>query len=233
MGKELKEQITIDGPAASGKSTLAKKVAKALDAYFINTGDMYRTLTWAALERGIDINREQSKIVDLLTKVNIRYVADHEKNLTLTCEGVQVKPEVIRAPHVTEKVSFVASIPAVREWLVARQRESAELGLLVMEGRDIGTVVFPEAHYKFFVTASPEVRAMRRLAQDGEVPEGTTVEKVAQGIAKRDELDSNRAISPLKQADDAVFVDTSKLSVDDATDKIVQHVKKKQSLIHA
>ena len=229
----MKEQITIDGPAASGKSTLAKKVAKALNAYFLNTGDMYRTLTWAAMERGIDINREQSKIVDLLGQVDIRYVTDSERNLVLTCEGIQVKPEEIRAPHVTEKVSFVASIPAVREWLVARQRESAELGLLVMEGRDIGTVVFPKANYKFFVTASPRVRAERRLAQDSEVPEGTTVEKVAQDIAKRDELDSNRPISPLKQADDAIFVDTSDLTIDQATEMIVESVKQKQSVVHA
>ena len=229
----MNEQITIDGPAASGKSTLAKQVADRLDAFFINTGDMYRALTWAALEKGIDINREQARIVNLLNDVNIRYVADHAKNLTLTCQGKAVEPRLIRAPHVTEKVSYVASIPAVREWLVARQRESAELGLLVMEGRDIGTVVFPEAHYKFFVTASPEVRAMRRLAQDGEVPEGVTVESVAADIAKRDELDMNREVSPLKQADDAVFIDTSKLSVDEATEKIVKHVRKKQSAVHA
>ena len=229
----MNEQITIDGPAASGKSTLAKAVAKKLDAFFINTGDMYRTLTWVALERNIDVNREQSKIVDLLGQVDIRYVTDKDKNLVLTCEGKPVVPESIRAHHVTEKVSIVASIPAVREWLVARQRESAALGLLVMEGRDIGTVVFPKAHYKFFVTASPRVRAERRLAQDGEVPEGSTVEKVASDIAKRDELDSNRAISPLKQADDAIFVDTSELTVEEATNKIVEHVREKQSAVHA
>ncbi len=232
-GLNLNEQITIDGPAASGKSTLAKKIAKKLDAFFINTGDMYRTLTWVALERNIDIHQESEKVVKLLGKVDIRYVVDHDKCLVLTCEGKPVVSEEIRAPHVTELVSFVASIPEVREWLVARQRESAQLGLLVMEGRDIGTVVFPEAKYKFFVTASPMVRAMRRLAQDGEVPEGTTVEKVASDIAKRDELDSNRKISPLKQADDALFVDTSNLTVDEATDKIVEHVRQKQSAVHA
>ena len=229
----MNEQITIDGPAASGKSTLAKQVARELDAFFINTGDMYRTLTWVALERNIDIHQETEKIVDLLGKVNIRYVVDHDKSLILRCEGKAVAAEEIRAPHVTEKVSFVASIPEVREWLVARQRESAQLGLLVMEGRDIGTVVFPKANYKFFVTASPMVRAQRRLAQDSEVPEGTTVEKVAQDIAKRDELDSNRKISPLKQADDALFVDTSDLTVAEAADKIVKYVRQKQSAVHA
>lgn len=229
----MNEQITIDGPAASGKSTLAKQIAKKLDAYFINTGDMYRTLTWVALEKNIDILKETEKVVDLLSKVDIRYVIDHDKSLVLTCEGQPVIPEEIRAPHVTEKVSFTASIPEVRKWLVARQRESAQLGLLVMEGRDIGTVVFPDANYKFFVTASPMVRAMRRLAQDGEVPEGSSVEKVAKDIAKRDELDSNRKISPLKQAEDALFVDTSHLTVDEATDKIVEHVRQKQSAVHA
>ncbi len=229
----MNEQITIDGPAASGKSTLAKAVAKKLDAYFINTGDMYRTLTWAAVNRKIDINKESEKIAQLLKVLNICYVVDHEKNLKLTCEGKAVNLDEIRAPEITEKVGLVAAIPAVRQWLVEQQRKSANLGLLVMEGRDIGTVVFPKANYKFFVTASPKVRALRRLKQDGEVLEGATVEKVAQDIAKRDELDMNRPISPLKQADDAIFVDTSELTIEQAMEKIVGIVQAKKNKLHA
>ena len=227
----MREQITFDGPAASGKSTLAKNVAKELGAFFINTGDMYRTLTWVAKSRNIDINNEPHKIVALLDSVNIHYVLENNEPV-LHCEGQKVVQSEIRAPEVTEYVSIVASIPEVREWLVTRQRESAGLGLLVMEGRDIGTVVFPQANYKFFVTASPMVRAQRRLSQNGEVPEGATVEKVAMDIAKRDELDMNRKISPLKQAEDAVYIDTSDLNIEQATEKIVNIVKEKQSAVH-
>jgi CMP/dCMP kinase len=228
----LREQITFDGPAASGKSTLAKNVAKELNAFFINTGDMYRTLTWCVRQRGINIATETHKIVDLMDKVNIRYFLENGSPV-LFCEGKKVDLADIRCHVITENVSLVASIPEVREWLVARQRESADLGLLVMEGRDIGTVVFPKAKYKFYVTASPEVRAMRRLSQDGEVPEGSTVEKVAQDIARRDQLDMNRKISPLKQAEDAVYIDTSHLNIEQATAKIVEVVKEKQSVVHA
>ena len=131
----------------------------------------------------------------------------------------------MRSPQVASKVSFVAKIPAVRQWLVKRQRESAELGLIVMEGRDIGTVVFPEAQFKFYVTASPMVRAQRRLAQEGEVAEGATVEKVAEEIARRDEMDMNRAVSPLKPADDAVMVDTSELSLDAVIGQMAERVR--------
>ena len=223
----MREQITLDGPAASGKSTLAKKVAEALNAYSINTGDMDRALTWCAHRRSINVD-DTDGIINLLDSVNIRYQLVDNKPV-LYCEGKIADQNEFRAPEITEKVSLVAAIPEVREWLVARQRESAGLGLLVMEGRDIGTVVFPEANYKFYVTASPEVRAKRRLSQDGEVPEGATVEKVAKDIAKRDELDMNRAVSPLKQADDAVCIDTSNLTIEEAVEKIVSAVRKKQS----
>ena len=222
----MREQITLDGPAASGKSTLAKKVAETLGAYFINTGDMYRALTWCAQKQNINISDIDS-LTKLLNSVNIRYQLKDGKPV-LFCEGKEADQTQFRAPEVTENVSKVAAIPEVREWLVARQRESSDLGLLVMEGRDIGTVVFPGAKYKFFVTASPKVRAERRLTQDGEVPEGATVEKVAHDIAKRDEMDMSRAVSPLKQADDAVYIDTSDLTIQQAVDKIVSIIRKKQ-----
>lgn len=228
----MREQITFDGPAASGKSTLAKNVAKQLGAFFINTGDMYRTLTWSIRQRGINIATEKQKIVDLLDIVNICYNLDDGEPV-LFCEGKKVDQAEIRCHVITENVSLVASIPEVRHWLVARQRASADLGLLVMEGRDIGTVVFPQARYKFFVTASPEVRAKRRLSQNGEVPEGATIEKVARDIARRDEQDMNRSISPLKQADDAIYVDTSEMNIEEATAMIIRVVKEKQNAVHA
>ena len=223
------EQITFDGPAASGKSTVAKLVAEKMNAFYVNTGDMYRTLTWQAQLRNLDVHTQVADIVALLDQIDVRYVNDSEKGLTLKCDGELVDYTAIRGPKVTSEVSYVAKIPQVRKWLVERQRQSAELGLIVMEGRDIGTVVFPEANYKFFVTASPMVRAQRRLAQDGEVVEGATVEKVAAEIAKRDELDMNREISPLRPAEDSTLVDTSELTIEEVVEKIVAEVKEKQS----
>ena len=218
-------QITLDGPAAAGKSSAAKGLAKELGAYFVNTGDMYRALTSVVIEKGNDPEQEISKIEDLLDEYDIRYVAGEGKDLLLQINGALVDSSVVRSPEVAAKVSLVAKIPAVRQWLVKRQRESAELGLIVMEGRDIGTVVFPEAQFKFYVTASPEVRASRRLAQEGEVAEGATVEKVAAEIAKRDEIDMNRAISPLKPADDATIVDTSDQTLEEVIASMAKQVR--------
>jgi CMP/dCMP kinase len=229
----LSEQITIDGPAASGKSTLAQLVAKKVSGFYINTGDMYRTLTWAILERNYDLEADRLKILNLLNEVNIHYERKNTHEMVLLCNGKPIDYNKVRAPEITARVSEVAAIPEVRHWMVACQRKCAKVGLIVMEGRDIGTVVFPEAHYKFFVTASPEARAKRRLAQDGEVTEGATLEKVAEDIARRDYLDMHRPIAPLKQADDAAFVDTSNMTVEQATDQIVKLVKDKQSQVHA
>lgn len=219
------KQITLDGPAASGKSTIAKLVAEKLKAFYINTGDMYRTLTAQVMKRNIDVHTETDKIVALLDEIEVCYSLAEDGSYELLCDGVAVQPEEIRNPQVTAQVSHVAKIPEVRNWLVGRQRQSAELGLIVMEGRDIGTVVFPDAEFKFYVTASPLVRAQRRLAQDGEVLEGATVEKVAAEIAERDELDMNRAVSPLRPAADAKLVDTSDLTVDEVITEICSYIE--------
>ena len=231
--RELTEIITLDGPAASGKSTLASMIADKVNGFYINTGDMYRTLTWVISEKNLDLEKDRQQIINLLQELYIHYEKCDEHHMQLICDGNPVEQAKIRNPEVTKQVSAVAAIPEVRDWMVKCQRKCADVGLVVMEGRDIGTVVFPDAHYKFFVTASPEVRAKRRLAQDGEVPEGATVEKVAADIARRDELDMNRAIAPLKQADDADFIDTSDLTVEQAVDKIVSIVSTKNNGIHA
>ena len=220
-----KAQITLDGPAASGKSTIASLVAEKMGAFYINTGDMYRTLTRKVMDENIDVHTEANKIVDLLSRIDVNYRLASDGQYELVCDGVVVKSEDIRNPQVTTLVSHVAKIPEVRQWLVTRQRQSADLGLIVMEGRDIGTVVFPESKFKFYVTASPLVRAQRRLAQSGEVLEGATVEKVAAEIAERDELDMNRAVSPLKPAEDAILVDTSDLSIEEVIAEICSHIK--------
>ena len=218
-------QITLDGPAASGKSSAAKGLARELGAYFVNTGDMYRALTSVVIEKGLDPESQIPEIEAILPDQDIRYVAGEGKELLLQINGELAEASKVRSPQVAQKVSFVAKIPAVRQWLVKRQRESAELGLIVMEGRDIGTVVFPNAKFKFYVTASPMVRAQRRLAQEGEVAEGATVEKVAEEIARRDEMDMNRPVSPLKPADDALTVDTSNLSLDEVIGQMADRVR--------
>jgi len=219
-------QITLDGPAASGKSSAAKGLAKELNAYFVNTGDMYRALTSVVIAKGIDPETQANAVEAILPEQDIRYVSGEGLDLLLHINGELAEASQVRSPEVAAKVSLVAKIPAVRKWLVKRQREAAELGLIVMEGRDIGTVVFPEAKFKFYVSASPMVRAQRRLAQEGEVSEGATVEKVAAEIAKRDEMDMNRAVSPLKPAEDAVMVDTSDLSLEAVIAMMAERVKK-------
>ncbi|OVE82181.1 cytidylate kinase [bacterium M21] len=217
-------QIAIDGPSASGKSTVARLVAERMNAYYVNTGEMYRTLTWVVRNRGIDPTVNPEAVEALLDEIEIRY-ALVDGSLTLTCDDEVVDLSEVRKPQVTAQVSQVAKIPAVRTWMVARQKQSAELGLVVAEGRDIGTVVFPDAKWKFFVTASPEERARRRLAQDGETSDGATLQEVALQIAERDRIDSTRKVSPLKQADDAVLVDTTGMSIDEVLDFVTSKIK--------
>ena len=214
------EQIAIDGPAASGKSTVAHLTAQRLAGYYINTGDMYRTLTWVVRECGIDPVENAAAVVALLAEVDIRYELDQDGIPRLLLNGESVRQSDIRGPEVAADVSDVAKIPEVREWMVERQRATGELGLVVMEGRDIGTVIFPDAKYKFFLTASAEERARRRLNQAGESPSNATIESVAAEIARRDEIDSTRAVAPLRPAADAEIVDSTNLS----PEQVVEHI---------
>ena len=214
-------QIAIDGPAASGKSTVARRVAAKLGGHYVNTGEMYRTITWAVLSRGVDPRGSADSVIAVLPSLDLRYVPAGSGELVLVLNGEPVPHEAIRAPDVSRAVSFVAKIPEVRAWLLKRQRETTALGTVVMEGRDIGTVVLPHAPLKFFVTASPEVRALRRLRQGGESPPDATVASVAAEIAARDAIDSRRAISPLRPAEDAHLLDTSDMSIDQVVDAVV------------
>lgn len=220
-------QVAIDGPAASGKSTVAKLLADQLKGYYINTGNMYRTLSWAALQQGIDPAKDPDALVALLDGWTLRYVKDENANLVLMFNGQPVSAEAIRAPEVAAIVSYVAKIPGVRAWLLDRQRECVDLGIVIMEGRDIGTVIFPDAEFKFFVTATPRERARRRLNQAGEVAEGATLDEVAAQIEERDRIDSTRAVAPLKPADDAIIIMTDGVSQEQVTEKILGHIYEK------
>ena len=216
--------VAIDGPAASGKSTIANLVSEKLGIPYINTGNMYRAITLYFLEQDIDIETlsdEQS--ADALKNVTLDYVKAADGQFEIELNG-ELPGDKIRAPRIASKVSPVAALPSVRAFLTEKQRDFANLGLIVMEGRDIGTVVFPESKHKFFLTASPLVRAQRRLGQDGETADGSTVETVAAEIAERDRLDMNRAVAPLKQADDAMLVDTSDMNIDQVLNVICSKV---------
>ncbi len=219
--------IAIDGPAASGKSTVARLVAARLGGVYINTGDMYRTVTWIALGRGINPAAQPEAVAALLPELDLEYRLGAERRPVLWLGNAPVPAEKIRAPEVAAAVSQVAKIAAVRDWMLERQRAARAVGTLVMEGRDIGTVVFPETPHKFFVTASPEVRARRRLAQAGETPDGATVESVAAEIAERDRIDSTRAVAPLRPAPDAVLVNTDAFTAEQVADLIAGTVRKK------
>ena len=217
-------QIAIDGPAASGKSTVARLVAARLGGYYINTGDMYRAVTWVAVECDLDIAGAPDTVAALLGTVALAYEL-RDGVPVLMLNGTPAPSAKLRSPEVARRVSLVARMPAVRTWLRERQRDTCRLGLIVMEGRDIGTVILPEARHKFFVTASPEVRARRRLGQPGEVGHGATVASVAAEIAERDRLDSSRRLAPLTPAADAVIVNTDGMTAEQVADLIVKRVR--------
>lgn len=207
----LKINIAIDGPAAAGKSTISKRVAERLGYTYIDTGAMYRAITFYVLENGREVlnNLEQLKIT-LTNEFNQR-VLMNGKDVTLE----------IRSPEVTQNVSEISSFQSVREYLVAMQREIASDKGVVMDGRDIGTTVLPTSELKVFLNASPEVRAKRRLVEEEARGVDIDIETLTDQIRKRDLLDMSREISPLRQAKDAIFIDTSYMTLDEVEDKII------------
>ena len=213
MGSQAEDApliIALDGPAGAGKSTVAARLAEILGIEYLDTGAMYRAVTYAALQAGVDLTDVEE--VTRLARDSDIVVADGR----VTVDGVDASHEV-RSAEVTAAVSTVAALAAVRAVLVERQRSWAlSRNGGVLEGRDIGSVVFPDARLKLFITASPRVRAERRVAQTG-----GDVEEVAAAIAARDLKDSSRAASPLHEAADALIIDTSEMSIDEVVAQIV------------
>lgn len=209
--------VAIDGPAGAGKSTVARLLAEHMGYAYVNTGSLYRALAWSALNAGIDPAALNAEFLNGL-KLEFRG-ADLYLNGKLT--GAE-----LRAPEVAANASIISKQKIVRDYLLPVQRNAAERCWIVMEGRDIGTVIFPDARKKFFVTASPEERARRRLAQSGEVADGATFASILAEIKERDERDSTRPIAPLKPADDAVIVDTTGLSIDEVVSKLAELCRK-------
>ena len=221
-----KSVIAIDGPAASGKSSAAEAVALALNIPCVNTGSMFRAVTRAAQEAGILTAQDctEDKLNPVIARLQMSYKRRDDGVFDLEVNGV-FPGAALRSPGIASLVSPVAAVGCVRTFLKKLQRSFAGRGMMVMEGRDIGTEIFPDARWKFFLTASPEERARRRLAQAGENVSGATLEEVAKAIAERDKIDSERAIAPLRPAPDAEIIDTTGMTLDEVVRHILSEVQ--------
>ena len=208
--------IAIDGPSASGKSTTAKGVAERLGITHLDTGAMYRATTYGIIESGIDLNDVQS-IHEFLKNMALQFGSFN--HIWINGENVSKK---IRTNKISSSVSAVSAVPAVRSRMVEIQRSIAKGKDCVLEGRDIGTVVFPNADFKFFLTADILVRAKRRLRDLEKIGEESTLNDLMSDIEKRDVSDSSRDVSPLVQAKDAIAINTSNLTINEQVEKIVQ-----------
>jgi len=211
--------VAIDGPAGSGKSTMAKLLAKELGCVSIDTGAMYRSVTAKAIDAGVSPADERA-VAEIAGSTDIEFRRDGDIQKTFV-DGVDFT-ERIREPDVNEHVSTVAANPAVRERMVAIQRRMGSRGRVVMEGRDIGSNVFPDARFKFFLVADDSVRAGRRLKEMEEAGRKATGDQVLENIRARDAKDSAREYAPLTKPDDAVEIDTSDLSVDSVLRKMIE-----------
>ena len=221
--------VAIDGGAGSGKSTTAKGVARRLNFFYIDTGAMYRAFTLKYLrssssKSGIDPKLTRRLLED--TTVDLRR-EDNDLKVYLDNEDVST---AIRTPEVSDFVSQVSAIAEVREWMVARQREVAEGKNVVCEGRDIGTVVFPDAQVKIFMVADVEVRTARRLKELGEKQMDADEREVMENIRFRDKFDSERKHSPLRRADDAIVVDTTNLTIEEEIEQVKAIVEKRMAV---
>ena len=217
-------QIAIDGPASSGKSTVAKIIAKDLGYTYLDTGAMYRAATYIALQHQIS-PEEASQVLDLLDQYPISFGRSEDGQQLVYVGDVDVS-HPIRENTVTNAVSSFAAIPAVREKLVAFQQKIARQGGIVMDGRDIGTVVLPQAELKIFLVASVDERAERRYKENLSKGIETDLETLKEEIAARDYKDSHRETSPLKQAEDAIYLDTTGLSILEVVERIKSEAQK-------
>ena len=214
--------IAIDGPAASGKSTTSRGVATRMGITYLDTGAMYRAITLGLMEHGVSF-KALGSITEFLDTVNI-YFGDSNSDNKIFLNDRSVTDQ-IRSSTVTEKVSEVSAINVVRDSMVQIQREIADNTDCVLEGRDIGTVVFPNADFKFFLVAGLEIRALRRQKDLNKIGEKKTIDEIKADIRLRDELDTNRDNSPLLKAKDAIEIDTGLLTVDEQIDKIISIIK--------
>jgi len=214
-----KWQIAIDGPAGAGKSTVAKELARRLGILYLDTGAMYRALTYKALREGVSVEDEKA-ITALAKSIHIEFTADQR----VRCDGEDVTAE-IRTPEVSSKVSVVAAYPQVRRHMLELQRAEAVRGGVVMDGRDIGTQVLPNADLKLFLTADPLERARRRWLELKQAGKDLSLEEVADDLTERDRRDTERETAPLEPAKDAILLDTTSLSIETIIERIIAMVR--------
>lgn len=216
--------VAVDGPAGAGKSSISKIVAKKLGYLYIDTGAMYRSVTWAVLHNHIDVNNQKA-VEALLPELDLTMEASDD-SCKVFIAGQDVT-DFIRTPQVNNAVSIVASYKGVRQYLVERQRLMAEAGGVILDGRDIGSVVLPNAELKIYLTASVEARAMRRYLEVKGTVNEQTLEDIKDSVMQRDDMDKNRKESPLIQVEDAVLVDSSHMTFDETVEHILHLVQER------
>lgn len=211
--------IAIDGPAGAGKSTISKLIAKNLGINYIDTGAMYRAITYKCIKEDIDVNDIQ-RVVDLCSRTDVDFVDNY-----IYLDGQRLNEE-IRTLQVSSKVSDVAKIPQVREFLLEKQREIGKRSDVILDGRDVGTHIFPDAKYKFFLNASAQERGRRRYQELIDKGQSVVLEEIIEDIKKRDYIDSTREVAPLVKADDAIEVDTTSMTIDQVVTYISDMVRR-------
>jgi len=219
----LDDIIAIDGPAGSGKSTMARLLAKSLGYNYIDTGAMYRAFTLKAIRRGLDLNNT-GDLDSLTEETEIDILNDSSGNIKVMLDNEDVT-RLLRTPELTGNIASIAKQKNIRQWMMNNQRRIGNRGKCVFEGRDIGTVVFPEVRHKFYLDAEFSERARRRhreLSEDGsEFP----LEEVEKDLKVRDYKDMNREVAPLKRAEDAIYLDTTNMDIDEVVEKLLSYVK--------
>lgn len=218
--------IAIDGFSSTGKSTIAKQVAKRKNLIHVDTGAMYRAVTLYAIQNKLidEKGNVEADFANHLAEISIEFKYNKTEQINKTYLNGQDVENEIREMRVANIVSFIAAIPEVRAFLVKQQREMGKKQSLVMDGRDIGTVVFPKADYKFFITARPEVRAKRRYDELIAKGKDVNLDEITQNVIERDHIDSTRAISPLKKAEDAIEIDNSDLNQEETLEKVLSYL---------
>lgn len=219
-------QVAVDGPAGSGKSSVSKLIAKKFGFTYLDTGAMYRACAWIRKVSGTD----GAEFINILKNTQMRFApSENGQRMFVTLKGAETEvTDIIRTPEITSLVSSVSAIAEVRTLMTAKQQELAKTGEVIMEGRDIGTVVLPEADIKFFFTASSKERAKRRQAEWKAKGVEVPIEELENDILKRDETDSSRETAPLKKADDAVELDTTGLTIDEVISIMSAEIERKR-----
>ncbi len=213
--------VAIDGPSASGKSTVSREAARKLQVMYVDSGAMYRGMTWKAVREGVDVT-DADAVIELMASTEWEFFIE-DLVLKFTIDG-EDPTDHLRSEPVRERVANIAVIPEVRVFMVDRLRETAEFGPLVMEGRDIGSVVFPDARFKYYLDADPEERARRRALELQETEGSGDVEQVLSSLARRDKIDSTRKTAPLQIPLGAKVINTTGMTIDEVVDLIVSEV---------